>query len=202
MNHMNPLDTQHKQDLERHERRSSASPTGGAAPALLGAHLDDTVSLRAGVRRSVEGKKKIWLDPIQIGSAVLKEQDFTFSSGDHYVFIWCDVTFGVGADLSGNPYNDGDIQVSATWGIGSMDDYEFAASNTVVLNGDDLYTGFTGSAKATAQFGIVVAEIHLVDGQHLLQEPTAFAPTLDSFIPYRFRVLIPDFSATPPFQFL
>ncbi len=195
---MNPLDNQHKQDLERHERRSSASPMGGAAPALLGAHIDGTVSLRAGVRRSVEGLNKIWLDPVLIGSAVLKEQDFTFPNGDHYVFIWCDVTYGVGTNLSSIAYNNGDMQVSATWGIGSMDDYEFAASNTVVQNGQDIVTAYTGSAKATAQFGIVVAEIHFVDGRHLLKAPTDSAPTLNAFIPYQFRILIPNFSATPP----
>jgi len=190
---MNPLHTQHRQDLERVGRVAS-----GQGNAVLGEEIAIDLSDACGVRRSVEGKKKLWVHPVVVGSGVLAGAELIMPSLDCYVAVWCDVAFETGVGTDGIEFNNGGITLTATWACVPVEEYDYA-NDVIVPAGADIITSQGDFARYRASFGVVMAETRAIDSLNyrFVQRGTDTVIP-DIFLPYFFQTLIPDFSATPP----
>lgn len=195
---MNPLHTQHRQDLERVTRAQVGRSPGGNDAAVLGETIEIQTSDRVGVRRSVEGLRKLWVHPVLVGSAVLLGKELILPALNCYVAVWLDAVFGVGTTPEGIEYNNGDMVLRARWECVPVEKFDLA-DDIIVPSGADIITSAGDSARYSASFGVVVAETREVPGSdYRLVSRTTNETVQDTFIPYFFQMLIPNPLATPP----
>jgi hypothetical protein len=190
---MNSLLTQHRQDLERVARVPS-----GQGNAVLGEQIDIQLSDACGVRRSVEGRRKLWTHPVVVGSAVLAGKEISMPDLNCYLAVWCDVAFTTGVNGDGNEFNDGGGALQARWECVPVKDFDY--NNDVIVPADaDIITAAGDFARYRASFGVVMAQTREVEnGEYRLVSRVTGLPVSDSFLPYFTQILIPDFTATPP----
>lgn len=194
---MNPFHTQHRQNLERVTRSPVATAPSGKASAVLGEEIDVQISERAGVRRSVESRRRLWVHPVLVGTAVLQGKELVMPDLDCYAAVWIDVAFRVNSN-AGVQYNTGDLVMQARWECVPVEGFDLS-NGIIVPNGADIITDAGDFARYRASFGVVVAETSTITGSdyRFVSRQTG-EPVDDVFLPYYFQMLIPNFSATPP----
>lgn len=187
------LQTQHRQDLERHRREGRGVSPAFDKPALLGEHSAAITTRRAGARL-LRDSRRVQMSPVVVGTSVLAGASFSIPhnlGADDKLFaaIWIEASIGVNAGPGGTSAPNGRARVTANFALLPAGDYEIIGAVVRRRGWTDRENSFSG--------GELLATISQVDGVlHLLSFDDL---PVEDFAPYYFGFIQPSGLHFPPY---
>lgn len=204
---MSPLQTQHRQDLERVSaarvgvRGGRVTPTlefvpgrqqfeeqfgtrGGADRSPLLSDAVDTggVTWEAGVRLSAKNTALVF-SPAQVGKSILAGKRLSILGSEGWGVLWLTITKGVRLD-GGDWVYTGRNSATASWRVLNADDYEEGGDGIVPI-GTDGVLETTGGLPTKIQYGRAMARYVRVGGRMTLEpNRSGLINASETFSPY------------------